>query len=80
MDDTEHSYRMTLAMLNHNPQIDAIFIVAAGAEGVCRAVVEKGRGKSHSRGGVRYRSRDHQHDALRARPRGDLPAAAASGA
>jgi LacI family transcriptional regulator len=41
MDDTEHSYRMTLAMLNRNPQIDAIFIVAAGAEGVCRAVVEK---------------------------------------
>ncbi|MBN1776489.1 MAG: LacI family DNA-binding transcriptional regulator [Clostridiales bacterium] len=45
MDDTEHSYRMTLAMLNRNPQIDAIFIVAAGAEGVCRAVVEKGREK-----------------------------------
>ncbi len=41
MDDTEHSYRMTIAMLNRNPQIDAIFIVAAGAEGVCRAVVEK---------------------------------------
>jgi LacI family transcriptional regulator len=43
MDDTEHSYRMTLAMLNRNPQIDAIFIVAAGAEGVCRAVMEKQR-------------------------------------
>jgi len=43
MDDTEHSYRVTIAMLNRNPQIDAIFIVAAGAEGVCRAVVEKGR-------------------------------------
>ena len=43
MDDTEHSYCMTLEMLNRNPQIDAIFIVAAGAEGVCRAVVEKKR-------------------------------------
>ena len=43
MDDTEHSYRMTLEMLNRNPQIDAIFIVAAGAEGVCRAVMEKKR-------------------------------------
>lgn len=41
MDDTEHSYRMTTAMLDRNPQIDAIFIVAAGAEGVCRAVVDK---------------------------------------
>jgi len=42
MDDPEHSYRMTLAMLKRNPQIDAIFIVAAGAEGACRAVVEAG--------------------------------------
>ena len=41
MDDAEHSYCMTMAMLNRNPQIDAIFIVAAGAEGVCRAVMEK---------------------------------------
>ena len=43
MDDTEHSHKMTLAMLNRNPQIDAIFVVAAGTEGVCRAVVEKNR-------------------------------------
>lgn len=42
MDDTEHSYRMTLSMLKRNPQIDAIFIVAAGAEGACRAVLELG--------------------------------------
>jgi len=42
MDDTEHSYRMTLAMLKRNPQIDAVFIVAAGAEGVGRAVRELG--------------------------------------
>ena len=42
MDDTEHSYRMTLSMLKRNPQMDAIFIVAAGAEGVCRAVQELG--------------------------------------
>lgn len=44
MDDPEHSYRMTLAMLKRNPQIDAIFIVAAGAEGACRAVMETGHG------------------------------------
>jgi len=44
MDDAEHSYCMTLAMLNRNPRIDAIFIVAAGAEGVCRAVMEKNLG------------------------------------
>ena len=42
MDDTEHAYRVTLSMLKANPQIDAIFIVAAGAEGVCRAVLETG--------------------------------------
>lgn len=40
MDDPEHSYRMTLSMLKRNPSIDAIFIVAAGAEGACRAVTE----------------------------------------
>ena len=42
MDDVEHSYRMTLAMLKRKPEIDAIFIVAAGAEGTCRAVQELG--------------------------------------
>ncbi|MFH1512101.1 MAG: LacI family DNA-binding transcriptional regulator [Bacillota bacterium] len=46
MDDTEHSYRMTLAMLKRNPRIDAIFIVAAGAEGACRAVTDMGLEKS----------------------------------
>ncbi len=44
MDDSEHAYRVTLSMLRQNPQIDAIFIVAAGAEGVCRAVLETGMG------------------------------------
>lgn len=43
MDDVEHSYRMTLDMLRRKPEIDAIFIVAAGAEGVCRAVLELDR-------------------------------------
>ncbi len=43
MDDAEHSYRMTLEMLNRHPEIDAVFIVAAGAEGACRAVRELGR-------------------------------------
>ncbi len=42
MDDVEHSYRMTLDMLRRKPEIDAIFIVAAGAEGTCRAVQELG--------------------------------------
>ncbi|HPF86941.1 MAG TPA: LacI family DNA-binding transcriptional regulator [Candidatus Limiplasma sp.] len=46
MDDAEHSYRMTMDMLKRKPSIDAIFIVAAGAEGVCRAVVELGRAES----------------------------------
>ena len=46
MDDAEHSYRMTLAMLKRNPKIDAIFIVAAGAEGACRAVTELGLGQT----------------------------------
>lgn len=42
MDDVEHSYRVTLAMLRRKPEIDAIFVVAAGAEGTCRAVQELG--------------------------------------
>ena len=43
MDDTEHSHSVTLEMLQTYPRIDAIFIVAAGAEGACRAVTEMGR-------------------------------------
>lgn len=46
MDDVEHSYRMTLAMLQKRPEIDAMFIVAAGAEGACRAVTELGRAET----------------------------------
>ncbi len=46
MDDMEHSYRMTLDMLRRHPEIDTLFVTAAGTLGTCRAVIELGREKS----------------------------------
>ena len=43
MDDMEHSYRMTAQMLRDHPEIDAMFIAAAGVAGACRAVINLGR-------------------------------------
>lgn len=45
-DDDEAGYEQACFMLNHYPEISAIYIVAAGAAGVCRAVVESGRADS----------------------------------
>lgn len=43
MDDAEHSYRVTFDMLTAHPEVDALFVVAAGTTGVCRAVLACGR-------------------------------------
>ncbi len=43
LDDPEQAYRATCAMLETNPQIDAMFIVAAGVYDVCRAIIDCGR-------------------------------------
>lgn len=43
LDDPEQAYRATCAMLEKNPQIDAMFIVAAGVYDVCRAIIDCGR-------------------------------------
>lgn len=43
LDDPEQAYRATCAMLETNPQIDAMFIVAAGVYDVCRAIIDGGR-------------------------------------
>lgn len=45
-DDDEAGYEQTCLMLRHHPEITAIYIVAAGAAGVCRAVEESGRAGS----------------------------------
>lgn len=42
-DDDRQSYEETLKMLEKYPNINAIYIVAAGAAGVCRAVTELGK-------------------------------------
>lgn len=42
-DDDLQGYEETLKMLKKYPQINAIYIVAAGAAGVCRAVTELGK-------------------------------------
>lgn len=43
LDDPSHAYQATLRMLKRNPTIDALFIVAAGAYDICRAVIDLGR-------------------------------------
>lgn len=45
-DDDEAGYEQTCLMLKQYPEISAIYIVAAGAAGVCRAVEESGRASS----------------------------------
>ncbi len=45
-DDDETGYEQTRLMLKHCPEITAIYIVAAGAAGVCRAVEESQRARS----------------------------------
>lgn len=42
-DDPELSYKATLKLLGRTPDIDALFVVAAGAERVCRALDDAGR-------------------------------------
>ncbi|WP_320127933.1 LacI family DNA-binding transcriptional regulator [uncultured Sphaerochaeta sp.] len=39
LDDNEHAYAITLEILEKNPQINCIYVVAAGVEGACRAVI-----------------------------------------
>ena len=45
-DDDETGYEQTRLMLKHCPEITAIYIVASGAAGVCRAVEESQRARS----------------------------------
>ena len=45
-DNDDYAYEMTRRALLAHPEIDCIYIVAAGVSGVCRAVVELGRQKS----------------------------------
>lgn len=45
-DDDETGYRQTCLMLKRCPQLSAVYIVAAGTAGVCRAVEESGRADS----------------------------------
>lgn len=47
-DDAEHAYHVTQAMLADHPSIDTLFVVAAGVEGVCRAVYALSRDSSIS--------------------------------
>ncbi len=42
-DDPEQAYFKTCKMLTDHPQIDTIFVVAAGVKDVCRGVIDKGR-------------------------------------
>lgn len=43
MDDEQRAYSATRAMLEEHPEIDAMFVLAAGAEPVCRAIIDGGR-------------------------------------
>ena len=42
-DDPEQAYSKTCKMLTDHPQIDTIFVVAAGVKDVCRGVIDTGR-------------------------------------
>ncbi len=42
-DDDEIAFERTKDMLIHHPEIDSVFVVAAGVEGVCRACNDTGR-------------------------------------
>lgn len=43
LDDPQQAYRATCAMLRKYPEIDAMFVVAAGVYDVCRAIIDSGR-------------------------------------
>jgi len=43
LDDPEQAYRAAREMLAAHPEIDAMFVVAAGVYDVCRAVIDAGR-------------------------------------
>ena len=43
LDDPERAYAVTRDMLRSHPEIDAMFVVTAGCEGVCRALISAGR-------------------------------------
>jgi len=46
LDDPEQAYRAAYQMLEAHPEIDAMFIVAAGVYDVCRAIIDCGRERS----------------------------------
>lgn len=43
LDDPQQAYRATCRMLQTHPEIDAMFVVAAGVYDVCRAIIDCGR-------------------------------------
>lgn len=43
LDDPEQAYHATCRMLETHPEIDAMFVVAAGVYDVCRAIIDCGR-------------------------------------
>lgn len=43
LDDPEQAYRAACRMLHARPEIDAMFVVAAGVYDVCRAIIDCGR-------------------------------------
>jgi len=43
LDDPAQAYRATCAMLQKHPEINAMFVVAAGVYDVCRAIIDSGR-------------------------------------
>lgn len=42
-DDIDQAYHITRRMLGQHPDMDTVMIIAAGLEGVCRAIFEAGR-------------------------------------
>ena len=46
LDDPEQAYRAAREMLEKHPEMDAMFIVAAGVYDACRAVIDAGREQS----------------------------------
>ena len=45
LDEPERAYAVTHDMLRTHPEIDAVFVVTAGCEGVCRAIIDAGRAR-----------------------------------
>ena len=43
LDDPQQAYNATRAMLDTHPEIDAMFVVAAGVYDVCRGIIDSGR-------------------------------------